>query len=73
MTNLDGNLTSPRRDGANRDDKATCVAVVRAAATIAAFLLGIALCTGCSTTDPSGNLRPASAWHLYDQAYGRWW
>ena len=66
--NLDGFLTA-RRDGANRDDRAACVALVRAAA----ILLAIALCTACASTDPSDDLRPASDWHLNDMRFGRWW
>ena len=56
------------QDGANRDDRATRVALVRAAA----ILLAVTLCVGCASTDPSGDLRPASDWHLSDMHFGRW-
>ena len=68
---LDGFLTA-RRDGANRDDRATRVALVRAAA----ILLAIALCTACATPPPPSSpdpLAPASTWHLSDMHFGRWW
>ena len=65
---LDGILTA-RRDGANRDDRAARVALVRAAA----ILLAVTLCAGCASTDFSGDLRPASDWHLSDMHFGRWY
>jgi hypothetical protein len=39
----------------------------------AAILLAVTLCAGCASTDPSGDLRPASDWHLSDMHFGRWY